>query len=129
MQNTTSIALIIADFICDPDEVSSSLEVEPTEVFRVGALIGRGPRTNRTSAWRLSPPSELIELTAQMDWLRARLPASGSVLDSISARWEAELVVVVEVSGASGPALDFRREDLEWLAEWRAAMDVSLRCL
>jgi hypothetical protein len=75
MNNEARVALLITSLPSDPNAVSDALEIAPTQVFRVGEILGKGPRRYTTAGWRLeSPLDETVILERHVLWLLDQLP-------------------------------------------------------
>lgn len=126
---TTQVAIILSGLSCEPDQITQALGLQPTETFRKGDPIGRGPRTVTSSAWRLDAPETEGDLAEQLNWLLERLPTRLDEIASVTQGWRVQFAIVVESTGPHGPPLAFSVTHLGRLAELEASIDISLRCL
>jgi hypothetical protein len=122
------VAFLISDFSCDPDEVTERVGVPPSEVFRRGEVLGRGPRTVASPVWRLQSPVDTLDLDAHVSWLLDRLPSSLQALRECTVTWDAQLAVAVHVVGVQGAGLAISKEHVVRLAALGASVDVDLYC-
>jgi hypothetical protein len=124
----TRAELLIYTGAIPPDEVSSRLGTEPTEINVAGRVrvneYGR-ERVVKTSSWSLSSEGHVQskDVRSHLDWLLARLEPSRTALLQLQS--EADVRMSINVvwwsrGGSGGPTL--------WPQQMRAMSDLNLEC-
>jgi hypothetical protein len=122
------VAFLISDFSCDPDEITAALTVDPSEIYRRGQQMGKGPRRVDSPVWRLQSPRESLSLDEHLDWLLDALPADLSALRSCTGWWISQVAAAVHIIGSQGVGIAVTEAQVERMAKLGASLDVDIYC-
>ena len=111
----------------DPGQISAALGLEPDRTWLKGDAIQGTSRRYACSGWKLSSGSdEHADLEVHARALMLRLSGVAEELRALSKTWDLEVSCVVEVFGASGPALHLDPELVCFFGSIDAALDIDL---
>lgn len=118
----------------DPDEITTFLGIQPTELWRRGAQIPKTRMLRKHDAWILSTGYEeldeehAISVMQQASRIMERLKPHTAKLQEISTRLKLNplLSCVLYVEDSDRPSVQFDSDIVQWLAELHAAIDVDL---
>jgi len=123
------VALLISDFDCEPEAIGAIIGVHPTEIFRKGALLGKGPRRVESHVWRLQSPVDTNDLEDHVVWILDRLPNDLSELSTCSTSWSVQLAVGIDIGSLDRPGASIGADHLRRLSNLHASIDIDLYCV
>src|SRR6185369_2890600 len=104
------VKLVFGGSGCIPEEITSSLGLEPTVVHRKGEpkIVGSPPRELSTSyeetAWILDAPDDQASVEEKIEWLMSKLSNKAEAVKHITEKCSAEISVVAH-SGDANPGM------------------------
>lgn len=122
------VFLYLTDFDCEPEDVTSALGIQPSQVWSRGDKFGpRMQLERKDTAWILrSPLDEPWNIQSHFRWLLDRLPDRLDCLSSVTDCWYAQMSVVAYMPGNNTPALSFDPPMVARFAQLGAALDIDL---
>ncbi len=128
MANEISVRFILAGFNCDPHEITDSLSVKPTKIWRRGDFIDKTIRKYSENGWRVdSSLGSSAGIDAQVDQLLEILEPVADAIAGIAAKSIAEFSCIV-YANESVPSIFFSSATVKRIAKLHAEIDVDLYC-
>jgi hypothetical protein len=116
----------ICGFDCEPEQVSALLGVKPNHTWRRGDSVGLRGEVHKSSMWSITAtPSEANDVEVDVLALLNRLPATLAPLRGVTARWEAQVSVVMPVDDMS-LGLFFTPATVQRIAALEASLNVDM---
>jgi Domain of unknown function (DUF4279) len=132
MSTEISISLSLAEFKCDPDEISTLLGIVPTETWRVDELINpRGTLRYQYNGWALKSQLDTSAgLEEHMESLLKQLEPQWEIFTELGNCYDIEFSCVIYMEfGDQVPAIHFNKDILQKVANLNAEIDVDLYVL
>lgn len=114
----------------DPAEISRSLDIKPTEQFRVGEVrLGQKVPATRDGWYVKVGEQQTIEIGAMLKELKGLVGDQGESVRQTSSEHQVDPVIVCAVlqpDGAPSAALTFPPDFLLWAGNMGAAIDIDI---
>ena len=129
MSNEIQVCLTLTSTTADPDELTSTIGIQPDKVWRTGDQIGASSRKYEHNGWQISSgrPAD-SDLEDHLQGLMELLAPATTALSSFAHNWEAELSCTI-YAYESSPAISFGADTVKFFGDIGAAIDVDLYCL
>lgn len=123
----TRVNLLINNFDCRAEELSSVLGLTPSETWRAGEQYGPAPvHVYKESGWQFdSPLDEPWDVPKHLWWILDQLPATLDILDSVTDSWAVQVGVRVEIYDAETPVFSFEAPLVRRMADIGASLDID----
>lgn len=134
-RNETSAAYTLTGLDFDPDEITESTGIAPTETWRTGDIIpGTVKAPYRHNGWEVNssrdPASPRdVGLEDHIADVLGRLRPGWAALARLGTRFDAEISCVVYMREAQGPMAHLDPWLVRRIGELNAAIDLDLYCL
>ena len=129
MRTDVRASLILTNYSCSHDDISTAFGVEPSETWNVGDLMRSGRRPRKTKGWRFWSS---LPLTATQEehaaHLLEQLKPDFAKLKTIDPE-EAALSFAVESWNGDRPALGLGHKLMARMVEMRLDLDIDLYVL
>jgi hypothetical protein len=129
MKNEISVYLVLAEFDCDPNEVTAATGLQPEEVWRTGDQIGRAARYREDNGWKVSSGIEKsVGLNEQVNALLNRIEPAQAFIAEFAKTCYLEIACVVKAYEYA-PEMHLERSTLQKIAQLGAETDIDFYCL
>ena len=125
------VSLVIGGSNCAPEEITASLGIEPTRIYRKGEskIVGSPPRElpmkHKESVWILDAPDNDADIERKLEWLANKLSDRAEAVKRITEKCPAEVSIVI-YSGDANPGLRLSSQLLMKIADLGLDVDVDL---
>lgn len=129
MTNELSVCLVLAEFACDPNEITIGAGLQPEEIWRKGDQIGRTTRYREDNGWKISSGAEKsVGLNEQVNALLNRIGPAGAFIAEFARSCYLEIACVVKAYEYV-PEMHLERSTLQKIAQLGAEIDIDFYCL
>lgn len=131
MATEIAILLTLRGDGVDPRTITSAVQLEPSQTWRKGDVIGNSTMRQKQDGWRIATERrDAIDLGGELDVLLKRIKSHVGQLREVCDRFKlaAEFECIVHVTG-DVPSMHFTNDAIETISELGAAVDIDLYLL
>lgn len=132
MKTEIFVAFVLIGFKCEPEEITETLGIVPTQTWKVGTPIGkRGIGRYEDNGWQVKSKLEkYADLESHIQSVLQQLEPAWESLAKISALYYTELSCHIYLyDDEQVPAIHFEQEVVRKIAELNAEIDVDIYVL